>query len=127
MNTREVRGVIMTAAASLVLTASMVVYIVAGVGSGEISRDAYRQALTAKLPHDGRLAAPDNATDAEQDFYLTCLINGTYSHVTVAAREIVVQSDNIKTMHDSDLATLVARAETCRNDVVRARDAAATR
>lgn len=114
---RRDRGVIATAAASLVLTAGMVGYLLAGVDSGEVSRDAYRDALISKLHHDGRLAVPSGVGPEDEDFYLTCLTNGTYSRITDAARDIVIESDNIKTMHDSDLGTLVLRAEDCREAV----------
>lgn len=123
MRAREDRGVIATAAASLVLTAAMVGSFVAGSDSGEVSRDAYRSSLTAKLHHDGRLAVPQNATADEEDFFLTCLANGTYSQLTAEALHIVVDSDNIKTMHDADLGKLVNRAEICRIEVVAAREA----
>lgn len=113
----------MTAAASLVLTASMVTAFVVGGDSGEVSRDAYRSSLTAKLHHDGRLSIPEHATADEQDFFLTCLANGTYSMLTAEALRIVIDSDNIKTMHNADLGRLVDRAEVCRTEVVMARDA----
>ena len=123
MRSREARGVIVTAAASLVLTAAMVAAFVVGGDSGEVSRDAYRTSLTAKLHHDGRLAIPENATAAEEDFFLTCLANGTYSTLTAEALRIVIHSDNNKTMHDADLGGLVNRAEVCRTEVFAARDA----
>ena len=111
------RGVIMTAAAALVLTAGLAAGFIAGVGTDEISISAYHESLSGKLSDDRRIAVPSQFTEDEADRYATCLAGRTYDEITDTAVRVVAGDEPLTAMHDKDFAVFITAAEQCRTDV----------
>lgn len=116
------RGVITTAAVALVLTATMVMFLISGSGSGEVSKADYREALISKLTDDGRLTIPSNLTSEQRDYYLTCLTQHSYPRVSEDARAIVVADHPLQELHDSDFEIIVFQALDCKDVIAAERD-----